>query len=143
MSKGRTYRYFRGKPLFPFGHGLSYTTFQYEKAGLNKNSIGRNESLSLNITLKNTGQRDGDEVVQVYVRNLQDPAGPLKSLRAFKRVNVKAGATEQVQFKLPPATFEFFDQQSNDMIIKPGKYELLYGGSSDDNALKIIEIQVI
>ena len=142
MSKGRTYRYFRGKPLFPFGHGLSYTTFQYEKAGLNKKSIGRNESLSLNITLKNTGQRDGDEVVQVYVRNLQDPAGPLKSLRAFKRVNIKAGATEQVQFKLPPATFEFFDQQSNAMIVKPGKYELLYGGSSDDNALKILEIQV-
>ena len=142
MSKGRTYRYFRGKPLFPFGYGLSYTTFQYEKAGLNKKTIRRNESLSLNITLKNTGARDGDEVVQIYVRNLQDPSGPLKSLRAFKRVSLKAGATEQIQFKLPPTTFEFFDPQSNTMLVKSGKYEILYGGSSDDNALKMLEIQV-
>jgi hypothetical protein len=78
MAKGRTYRYFRGKPMYPFGHGLSYTTFLYEKADLNKSGIKPTESLSLTIGLKNTGQRDGDEVVQVYVRNLQDPTGPLK-----------------------------------------------------------------
>ena len=143
MSKGRTYRYFKGKPLFPFGHGLSYTEFQYEKANLNKNSIKNNENLSLNITLKNTGDRDGDEVVQVYVRNLQDPAGPLKSLRAFKRINVKAGATEQVKINLPPTTFEFFDPNTNTMTVKPGKYEVLYGGSSDDKALSLLEVQVI
>ncbi len=142
MSKGRTYRYFRGKPLFPFGHGLSYTTFQYEKAALNKKSIGRNESITLTLTLKNTGQRDGDEVIQVYVRNLQDPSGPLKSLRAFKRVNVKAGTAQSIQFKLPPTTFEFFDNITNTMLVKPGKYELLYGGSSDDSALKMLEINV-
>jgi len=142
MSKGRTYRYFRDKPLYPFGHGLSYTTFQYEKAGLSKSSIKKNESISLNITLKNTGQRDGDEVVQVYVRNLQDPDGPLKSLRAFKRVTVKAGATEQIKINLPPTAFEFFDPQTGTMTVKTGKYEVLYGGSSDDEALKALEVQV-
>ena len=143
MSKGRTYRYFKGKPMYPFGHGLSYTTFQYDNAKLNKNSIKRNENLSLSIGLKNTGQRDGDEVIQVYVRNLQDPTGPLKSLRAFRRVHVKAGATESVKFNLPPTAFEFFDPQTNEMSVKPGKYEVLYGGSSDDQALQVLEVQVI
>jgi beta-glucosidase len=143
MSKGRTYRYFKGKPLFPFGYGLSYTTFEYEKAELNKSSISKNEkNLSLNITLKNTGSRDGDEVVQVYVRNLQDPAGPLKSLRAFQRVPVKAGVSQQVKINLPPATFEFFDPQTNAMGIKSGKYEILYGGSSADETLRMLEVQV-
>ena len=142
MSKGRTYRYFKGKPLYPFGYGLSYTTFEYKKAGLDKTVIGLNDNLTLHIMLKNTGQQDGDEVVQVYVRNLQDPAGPLKSLRAFKRINVKAGATEQVKIQLPPKTFEFFDPHTNTMLVKPGKYEVLYGSSSDDNSLNMIEIQV-
>ena len=142
MSKGRTYRYFKGKPLYTFGHGLSYTTFRYEKAALSKSSIKSNESLSLNIKLKNTGQRDGDEVVQVYVRNLQDSAGPLKSLRAFKRVSLKAGTAKQVKITLPPTSFEFFCPQSNSMTVKPGEYEILYGGSSDDEALKSLKLQV-
>jgi beta-glucosidase len=142
MSKGRTYRYFKGNPLFPFGHGLSYTTFEYEKAALSKSSIKKNESVSFSVSVKNTGARDGDEVVQVYVRNLQDPAGPLKSLRAFKRVTVKAGAAEQVRINLPSTTFEFFDPQSNTMAVKQGKYEVLYGGSSDEKALKTLAVEV-
>ena len=142
MSKGRTYRYFKGEPLYPFGHGLSYTHFLYEKASLSKTSIKKTENVSLNLTLKNTGDRDGDEVIQVYVRNLQDPAGPLKSLRAFKRVNMKTGAMEQVKINLPPKTFEFFDPQTNAMSIKSGKYELLYGGTSDDKQLKRLEIMI-
>jgi len=142
MSKGRTYRYFKGQPLFPFGYGLSYTTFDYEKAGLSKSSIGKNQSVRFSVSVKNTGARDGDEVVQLYVRNLQDPAGPIKSLRTFKRVHVKAGATGQVNIDLPPTTFEFFDPQTNQMAIKLGKYEVLYGGSSDDKSLKALEIQI-
>ena len=138
----RTYRYFRGKPLFPFGYGLSYTTFRYEKADLSRSSIKTNQSLSLNIRLRNTGKRDGDEVVQVYVRNPQDPAGPIKSLRAFKRVNVKAGAAEQVKISLPPAAFEFFDPQTGNMSVKPGKYDVLYGGSSDDEALSVLTVRL-
>lgn len=143
MSKGRTYRYFKGKPLFPFGHGLSYTTFEYGKASLSKNNIKSSENISFNLTLKNTGKRDGDEVVQVYIRNLQDPDGPSKSLRAFQRVHIKAGATIQVKINLPPASFEFFDPQTGAMAIRPGKYEVLYGGSSDDETLKMLTVQII
>jgi beta-glucosidase len=73
---------------------------------------------------------------------LQDPAGPLKTLRAFKRVHVKAGTAEQIKINLPPTTFEFFDPQTDTMTVKPGKYEILYGGSSDDKALNKLEVQV-
>jgi len=139
MSKGRTYRYFKGKPLFPFGYGLSYTTFEYEKAALSKSSIKKNQSVSFSVSVKNSGARDGNEVVQVYVRNLQDAAGPLKSLRAFK---VKAGAAEQVTIDMPSTAFEFFDPKTNTMAVNAGKYEVLYGGSSCDEALKTLEIQV-
>ena len=144
MSKGRTYRYFKGKPQFPFGHGLSYTTFEYTGVNLNKSALGKNDkNLSLNISVKNSGDRDGDEVVQVYVRNLQDPSGPIKSLRAYKRISVKAGATQSVKIDLPKTSFEFFDAQTNTMLVKPGKYEILYGGTSCDEALQMLEVQVI
>lgn len=138
MKKGRTYRYFKGKPLFPFGHGLSYTTFDYSKAGLSKKAIKTNESVSLNLTVKNSGKKDGDEVVQIYVRNLQDPEGPLKSLRGYKRVSIKAGKSVPVKIELPASSFEFFNPKTEAMEIKPGKYEILYGGSSDDKELKTL-----
>lgn len=135
MSKGRTYRYFKGKPLYPFGHGLSYTTFEYENGSLNKLSLKVGESVKLSVNVKNTGRMDGDEVVQVYVRNPQDSEGPIKSLRAFERVFVKSGETETVHIDLPADTFEFFDRESGLLCIKPGTYEVLYGSSSDDEAL--------
>ncbi|MDR2026019.1 MAG: glycoside hydrolase family 3 C-terminal domain-containing protein, partial [Prevotellaceae bacterium] len=127
VATGRTYRYFKGAPLYPFGHGLSYTTFEYGAAKLGKNSIGRNESVSLNFDLKNTGELDGDEVIQIYIRNLQDAEGPIKSLRAFKRINIAAAATEAVSIQLTPKAFEFFDPQTDSMTVKPGVYEILYG----------------
>jgi beta-glucosidase len=138
----RTYRYFKGKPLFPFGHGLSYATFAYGEATLSRSAVSVGDSLSLSVEVANAGSVDGDEVVQLYIRNPQDPKGPIKSLRAFSRVNIKAGATESVTLNLPPAAFEFFDPQASDMSIKPGKYELLYGGSSDDSALKSVWIEL-
>ena len=143
MSKGRTYRYFKGKPLYPFGHGLSYTTFEYGNASLDKQSMKTNESLKLTVDIKNTGARDGDEVIQVYVRNPQDPEGPIKSLRAFKRVSVKAGQTQSVTVDLPPGTFEFFDPESQRIQIKAGKYEILYGASSSDESLSGLTVTLI
>ncbi|MDR0688262.1 MAG: glycoside hydrolase family 3 C-terminal domain-containing protein [Prevotellaceae bacterium] len=138
----RTYRYFKGKPLFPFGYGLSYATFAYGEATLSRSAVSVGDSLSLSVEVANAGSVDGDEVVQLYVRNPQDPKGPIKSLRAFSRVNIKAGATESVTLNLPPAAFEFFDPQASDMGVKPGKYELLYGGSSDDSALKSVWVEL-
>lgn len=143
MSKGRTYRYFKGKALFPFGHGLSYTNFTYGDATLNKTVLPVHNSVTLTVNLKNTGSIAGEEVVQVYIRSLQDPEGPQKSLRAFKRVKLQAGATMNLRIYLTPSTFEFFDPETNTMKVKPGNYEILYGGSSDPKALKSLMVERI
>ena len=136
--KGRTYRYFTDA-LFPFGYGLSYTTFVVDGGKLN---VGADGSGTLTVDVKNTGLRDGDEIVQLYIRNLQDKEGPLKSLRAFQRVSVKAGQTQQVTLNITPKSFEFFDPETNTMRVKPGKYELLYGNSSANESLKRLEISI-
>ncbi|GGH61198.1 beta-glucosidase [Filimonas zeae] len=140
MTKGRTYRYFTGKPVYPFGHGLSYTTFRYNKASLSKTTITVKDSVLATIPVANTGSRDGEEVVQVYIRNMQDKEGPLKSLRAFKRVFIKAGQSSSVQIPLGNSAFEFFDPQTQSVRVKPGKYEVLYGGSSDSKQLQKINL---
>ena len=88
----------------------------------------------------NTGKYDGTEVVQVYIRNLQDPDGPLKSLRAFKRVDVKAGQTATAVMELDSRSFEFWDAETNTMRVKPGKYEILVGTSSDDKNFKNLAV---
>jgi len=130
--RGRTYRYFNDA-LFPFGYGLSYTNFEIRNEKIEMRNDG-NGTLSVDVT--NTGNRDGDEIVQLYIRNLQDADGPLKSLRAFKRVSVKAGQTVTAELQLNHHSFEFWDPETNTMRVKPGKYELLFGTSSDDKDLQ-------
>ena len=138
----RTYRYFKGKALFPFGHGLSYTIFDYGKAKVDKQNVRAGEGMTLTIPLKNTGKLDGDEVIQVYLRNPADKEGPIKTLRAFRRVSLPAGQTENIRIELPASTFECFNPSTNRMEILPGKYELLYGGTSDEKALQKLTITV-
>lgn len=128
--EGHTYRYFRGEPLFPFGHGLSYTTFEYGEASV------RNGSLV--VPVKNTGSVAGDEVVQLYVRKPDDPAGPIKTLRGFQRVTVSPGQTVNVEIPLTDETFNWWDETTRNVNPLRGDYELLYGGSSADEALKVI-----
>jgi beta-glucosidase len=139
--KGRTYRYMKESPLFVFGHGLSYTTFSYGKGSLSARALKAGDKTSLTFSLSNTGKRDGDEVVQVYIRNLQDPEGPVKTLRAFRRIHLKAGEKQNVVMELPATTFEWFDTKTNTMRVLPGKYEVLYGGSSQDE--KLLRLQVV
>lgn len=139
---GRTYRYFPGEALYPFGHGLSYTTFSYGKASGMPAVLRAGESGRLDIPVKNTGSMDGDEVVQVYLRRLDDPSAPLKSLRAFRRVGVKAGEKASVQFEITPSQFETFDTATGSMAVVPGSYELLYGPSSDSSALRAIPFRI-
>ncbi|WP_289221924.1 glycoside hydrolase family 3 C-terminal domain-containing protein, partial [Xylanibacter rodentium] len=133
---GRTYRYFHGEPLFPFGHGLSYSTFSY---GSPKYDI-KNGILTIDIT--NTGTRDGEDVAQVYIRNTADPDGPIKTLREYKRVALKAGECGNVSIELPRERFEVWDTKTNTMRVVPGTYEIMVGNSSADNSLKKIKVKI-
>jgi len=131
--KGRTYRYFNDA-LFSFGYGLSYTSFSLGEPVVS--------GLTVTVPVTNTGKFDGTETVQLYIRNLQDPEGPLKSLRAFQRVNVKAGKTATAELKLTDNSFEFWDPETNTMRVKSGKYEILVGTSSQDKDLKKLSISI-
>ena len=129
----RTYRYFRGVPLFPFGHGLSYTTFAYGKP---KYKNGK-----LTFTLTNTGRREGTEIVQVYVRRINDTEGPQKSLKAFSRVTLKAGERQTVSIDLPRERLEGWDAQTNTMRVVPGPYEIMVGGTSDTSGQVTLNVE--
>ena len=134
--KGRTYRYF-DDALFPFGYGLSYTTFEIRNEKLDMRNDG---GCTVTVDVVNTGKKDGTEIVQLYIRNLQDPEGPLKSLRAFQRVSVKTGQTAAVKLSLDRKSFEFWDSETNTMRVKPGQYEILIGNSSADKDFKRLSL---
>ena len=140
--KGRTYRYMTENPLFPFGHGLSYTTFQYGNASLNTSEIKDGEQVTLTIPVSNTGKYDGEEVVQVYLRHPGDKEGPSHALRAFKRVAIAKGATNNVTIPLSKENFEWFDTSTNTMRPIEGDYEILYGGTSELKQLKSIPVTI-
>jgi beta-glucosidase len=135
---GRTYRYFPGKPLFAFGHGLSYTTFKYEKAGLSAPIAGAGDTISVRVTLRNTGTRAGDEVVQVYAHAVHPPVPmPLQSLVGFQRVPLKAGERRTVEISLPVQRLRRWDDGGQRYVVDPGPYELRAGPASDLAALTI------
>lgn len=140
--EGRTYRYMTEAPLFPFGHGLSYTTFNYGQAKLSSNKVSGKRSVKLTIPVTNSGDMDGEEVVQVYVKRVGDNNGPSHALRAFKRVNIAKGATENVEIQLSADSFEWFDEAHNLMRPIEGEYQILYGGTSDTDKLSSIAITV-
>ncbi len=128
--KNRTYRYFQQEPLFPFGFGLSYTTFEIGEASLNGDKLV--------VPVKNTGAVEGDEVVQLYVKAEADTDGPRKALRGFERISLKPGETKNVTFDITKERLEYFDTQSNTMRAVPGNYTLSYGNSSAAPDLKQI-----
>ena len=126
--EGHTYRYFRGEPLFPFGFGLGYTDFHFG-AGHVRDGV-------LEFSVKNTGKRNGTEVVQLYVRKPDDPSGPNKTLRAFRRVTLMPGATTTVRIPLDDEIFTWWSESAQNMVPVHGEYELLFGSSSADKDLK-------
>jgi hypothetical protein len=129
-------------PLFPFGYGLSYTTFSIANAHLSKTVINANESVDLTVPVTNTGKQNGAEIIQVYVRKVNDIDGPIKTLRGFQRVEIEAGKTKQVSILLSPSTFEFYDWSQRKMMVSTGEYEVLYGNSSNVKDLKAITIRI-
>jgi beta-glucosidase len=132
--QGRTYRYFRGKPLYPFGYGLSYTTFKYGEA------IFANDKVT--VSVKNTGSREGTEIVQVYVRRPADTEGPVKTLRGYARVTLQPGEQQQVEISMPRERFEVWDAQTNTMRVLPGKYDVMVGASSADGDLQTLHVNL-
>ena len=134
---GRTYRYMTEKPLYAFGHGLSYTTFDYGKPVARAAKAG--EPVSLNVNVRNSGAVDGDEVVQVYVRNPYD-SELNRTLRAFRRIHLKAGEAKDVEFKLTPEAFAFYDAASGGLKTLPGSYEVAVGPASDNTSSIIVDL---
>ena len=132
--QGRTYRYFEGKPLFAFGHGLSYSEFKYGRARIRKGQLV--------VRVKNVSKTDGDEVVQLYVRKDGDNEGPRMALRGFKRVHIPAGKSVKVRIPLDGNTFETYNESTGEMSVSKGRYSLLYGPSSDTNLLKTKKIRI-
>ena len=139
--KNRTYR-FMEDALFPFGFGLSYTTFSIGEAKVRKNKINKDESVDLTIPVTNTGKRDGTEIVQVYVHKVNDTDGPIKTLKGFQRVKIAAGKIGKAVINLPYTSFEFYDRTNGQMTVTPGEFELLYGTSSDNKDLKTIKLTI-
>lgn len=132
----RTYRYFKGAPLFPFGYGLSYTTFKVGTPAYDA------ASGKITVKVSNTGKRAGVEIVQAYMRNTADTAGPLKSLRGFARVSLNAGETKTVEIDFPRKSFEGWDVETNTMRVVPGRYDIMVGTSSSDQDLNKISVDI-
>lgn len=138
--EGRTYRYFRGEPLYPFGFGLSYTSFSYGTPHLDKTTLKTGEDLCVSVTVSNTGKMDGDETVQVYVKSLDDPDAPIKSLKGFKKVSIPAGKSKTVKITLDSKAFEFYDASIDELAPRAGRYRILCGSSSADADLQGMDI---
>ena len=132
--KNRTYRYYTGEALFPFGYGLSYTTFDISKPVYKNNNV--------QVSVKNTGSSTGSETVQVYIRNLADKEGPLKTLRAYQQVTLTPGQSKTISIPLPRKSFELWDAKTNTMRVVPGSYEIMVGSSSADSDLKKIIVNI-
>lgn len=132
----RTYRYFKGEPLFAFGYGLSYTTFDIDRPTYD----AKHGKLVVSVT--NTGTQTGTETVQAYIRNTSDKEGPIRTLRGYKRVTLKPGENKYVEIDLPRNSFEGWDVKTNTMRVVPGKYDIWVGSSSQEKDLKKISAKI-
>lgn len=140
--KNRTYRYFTGKPQYAFGYGLSYTSFMVGKGKLSSTSMRKDGKVTLTVPVKNTGKREGTETIQVYIKALDDAGAPIKALKGFQKVLLKAGEKGTVKITLDGEAFEYYDEHIDELATKAGRYQILYGTSSLDKDLQAIDFIV-
>jgi len=137
LGQGRTYRYFKGSPLYPFGFGLSYTKFEYSGLQVDRETAGGRDTLQVSVAIRNGGKHDGDEVVQLYVKDLTSTGPqPVRSLKGFKRVHVRKGESKDIVISVPVESFRYFDEKNSDFVVEPGAYELEVGPASNDIKVK-------
>jgi beta-glucosidase len=135
ITKGRTYWFTKNKVLYPFGYGLSYTTFEYSNLRISNHTIktSQENTIEIQVDIKNTGDLRGDEVVQLYVKDLQSSAvQPLKRLREFSRITLNTGDTKTVTFNLTNEDFSYWDEKKKDWTIETGEFQILIEASSED-----------
>ena len=140
--ENRTYRYFRGTPQYAFGYGLSYTTFEVGKGKISKKSMKEDGSVTLTVPVKNTGDREGTETIQVYVKALDYAEASIKDLRGFSKINLKPGESGKAEIVLDGEAFQYYDPSIDELSVKPGRYQILYGTSSLEKDLKSIDFEV-
>ena len=140
--KNRTYRYFEGQPQYAFGYGLSYTTFALGKGKLSKKSMKADGKVTLSVPVTNTGKCEGTETVQVYVKALDDPGAPIKALKGFQKLDLNAGETKTATITLDGEAFEYYNESIDELSVKPGRYQILYGTSSRDQDLQSLDFTV-
>jgi beta-glucosidase len=137
VRHGRTYQYFAGKPLFPFGFGLSYTTFAYSGLSTSADTVAADGAIAVGFDVKNTGSRDGDEVAQLYVAHVGSKVErPIEALAGFRRVTLAAGATAHVALSLSARDLGHWDPQRGAFVVEPDRVELRVGSSSADIKLR-------
>ena len=131
----------RNDPLYPFGYGLSYTTFQYGDVQLSSNEMTRNGTVEAKVTVTNTGSRDADEVVQLYIRDLQASISrPVKELKGFQRIRLKAGESREVTFTVTRRELSFYDTEGNE-VIEPGEFHIMTGPNSRDVSQAVLRVK--
>jgi beta-glucosidase len=135
--KGRTYRYFEAEPLWPFGYGLSYTTFSYSDLALPNAPLNAGDPLDASVIVTNTGKLPGDEVVQLYLKFPDVPGAPIRALRGFQRVHLEPGAEQRLDFHLSPRDLSMVTEDG-DIIVTQGKYTLSIGGGQPDTGIPSI-----
>ncbi len=137
IRNNRTYMYFKGKPLYPFGYGLSYTSFKISNMKLSETKLPKGGELSVTVDVTNRGKVEGDEVVQLYIKdNVSECVEAKKMLRGFERVTLKAGETKSVTMKVPYDSFSHWDETVKDFVVTEGGYEIMVGNSSADTQQK-------
>lgn len=135
-GRGDDYNNLSGMPLFPFGYGLSYTKFAYSDMEFEKTSLSAGDSTRVGFVVRNNGERDGDEVVQLYIHDeLASVARPLMELKGFQRVHLRAGESKTLYFAITPDMLRMLDKDLH-WVIEPGEFRIMIGGSSRDLRLK-------